>query len=111
MKKISFIYVLALVTAFSLNAEIKDKEVLTEFFTGCVEESDETFDSIFSVGDQYEYCGCTTNEISKNLTFEELLQLGVQTFGASEEEILLLTLANEKLMSAATTCVGKLLNQ
>ena len=78
MKKISFIYVLALVTAFGLNAEIKDKEVLTEFYY-CISESDETFDSIFSVGDQYEYCGCTN--VSKNLTFEELLQLGVQTFG------------------------------
>ena len=74
--KYLYLVIVSLIIPFNIQAEISNKAFLTSILLGCVEEEDENFSEIFSVGEQIEFCGCYVNSISKNMDTKEVLSLG-----------------------------------
>ena len=70
MKKIAFI-IFTLLISFNAKAEIESRELLDEIFYGCASDDEDWL----TTGELYEYCGCTTNVISKVLSIEDILRL------------------------------------
>mgnify|MGYP005707726539 CR=1 FL=1 len=70
MKKIALI-IFTLLISFNTNAEIESRELLDEIFYGCASDDEDWL----TTGELYEYCGCTTNVISKVLSIEDILRL------------------------------------
>ena len=75
MKNI-YLAIISLIISFNAQAEIENKAFLSSILLGCVEEEDENFSAMFSVGEQIEFCGCYVNSISKNMDTKEVLSLG-----------------------------------
>ena len=70
MKYISiFLIFLSSILTFNVHAEINSRAVLDEFFVGCASEDDENF----TIGESYEYCGCMTNVLSKELDLNPMV--------------------------------------
>ena len=63
---------LALPTA--VNAEIKNKAIISNTFNACVEQDE--YPS--GIGYQYSYCGCFVNKVSKGMTYKEFLGLELE---------------------------------
>jgi len=111
MKYIS-ILILSLLLPLNVQAEVKSKKLLDEFFIGCVSEEDE----MFSIGEGYEYCGCVTNVIYKELNTKELLDLSMSILknssGMTEEEAENLAiqklLENNAISDGVVSCLVKL---
>ena len=109
MNRIALIF-LTLFISFTANAEIQSKELLDEVFYGCASEDEDWL----TTGELYEYCGCTTNVISKALSLEDLLRLGLEFLESgdiSEEEAerkaFATLLQNEEVTEGIVKCLGK----
>ena len=109
MKKIAFI-IFTLLISFNTNAEIESIELLDEIFYGCASDDEDWL----TTGELYEYCGCTTNVISKVLSIEDILRLGLELLesdGISEEEAerkaIATLLQNDEVTQGIVKCLGK----
>ena len=108
MKKINIIifFGAVLLLSFEAKTEIKNQEVLMAYFQGCVEDDN----PILSLGDSFEFCGCSANLISSDMDMEELLRL---SFDALQEEDYenqnKKILANEKVKEILIKCAAKVL--
>ena len=115
MKYIS-IFLVSLLLSFNVQAEIENRELLNSILEGCVEEEDDEFSEIFSVGDQIEVCGCYVNVISKTMDAKELIKLGLEVIkegdGLNEEitdEQIDILFNNEKILDGVLSCMVKIL--
>lgn len=113
MKYISiFLIFLSSILTFNVHAEINSRVVLDEFFVGCASADDENF----TIGESYEYCGCMTNVLSKELDLKELLRLSLnllnETEGMTEDEAeqiaLSMILENDVITDGLLNCLVKL---
>ena len=109
MKKIAFI-VLTVLISFNAKAEIESRELLDEIFYGCASDDEDWL----TTGELYEYCGCSTNVISKVLSIEDILRLGLElleTDNISEEEAerkaIATLLQNDEVTQGIVKCLGK----
>ena len=110
--KIISLLIISLLLPLNGQAEIKSRELLDEFFIGCVSEED----AMFTIGEIYEYCGCLTNTISKELDTKELLDLSMEILkesnGMTEEEAENIAieklLQNEAIIDGVVSCLVKL---
>ena len=107
---------ISLVISLSAHAKIENKVFLNSILLGCVEEEDEEFSAIFSVGDQFEFCGCYVNEIAKNMDIKEAVSLGLDILkegDSFDEEIndeqLEILLSNKKIEEGLINCMVKVL--
>ena len=115
MKYIS-IFLVSLLLSFNVQAEIENRELLNYVLKGCVEEEDDEFSEIFSVGDQIEVCGCYVNIISKTMDAKELIKLGLNVMKEGDglnEEIndaqIDILFNNEKILDGVLSCMVKIL--
>ncbi len=98
--------------SFNANAEINNRDLLNDFFEGCASEEEVGF----SIGEVYEYCGCMTNVLAKELDTEELLGLSLnllsETDGMTEKEAekiaLKMILENNEITDGLLSCLVKL---
>ncbi len=109
MNKVVLI-IFTLLISFNANAEIQSKELLDEIFYSCASEDEDWL----SAGELYEYCGCTTNVISKVLSIEDILRLGLELLESddiSEEEAerkaIATLLKNDDVTQGIVKCLGK----
>lgn len=66
----------------SAHAEITSEFFLFEVFDGCIEEPTEHT----TLGAQLEYCACSTNLMSKEMTLEEATLLSLDIMAAHDDE-------------------------
>ncbi len=113
MKYISiFLIFVSSILTLNVHAEINSRALLDDFFVGCASEDDENF----TIGESYEYCGCMTNVLSKELDPKELLRLSLnllnETEGMTEEEAeqiaLSMILENDAITDGLLSCLVKL---
>ena len=109
MKFFSLIFLTIFIT-FNAKAEIQSRELLDEIFYGCASDDEDWL----TTGELYEYCGCTTNVISKVLSIEDILRLGLELLEAdniSEEEAEKMAIAsllqNDEVTQGIVKCLGK----
>ena len=114
--KYIYLAIISLIMSFNAQAEIENKELLNSILESCVEEEDDLFNEFFSVGEQFEYCGCYVNMISKTMNTKELMSLGLDLLkegdGLNEEindEQLKILFNNEKIAAGLISCLGKVL--
>ena len=114
--KYIYLAIISLIISFGAHAEIENKVFLNEIQLGCVEEEDEEFSAIFSVGDQFEFCGCYVNQIAKNMDIKEAVSLGLAMlkegdgFGEDiNDEQLDILLSNKKIEEGLINCMVKVL--
>ena len=111
MKHISLFFV-SLLLSLNTQAEIKSRALLDGFFVGCVNEDE----AAFTMGESYEYCGCMTNTLAKELDTEELLVLSLELIresgGMTEDEAKNLALQkileNDTITEGIIACLVKL---
>ena len=96
--------------------KLKIENFLNSMLEGCVEEEDDGFSEIFSVGDQIEICGCYVNVISKTMDTKELVMLGLDILKEGDgfdEEItdaqIDILFNNEKISDGIFSCMVKVL--
>ena len=98
---------LPLLAAISLptavNAEIKNKTIISNTFNACVEQDEYPN----GIGYQYSYCGCFVNKASKGMTTQEFLGVGLEVEykddPRSQEKALL---ANKKIKKYIIDCMS-----
>ena len=64
----------AFVLPTTVNAEIKNKTIISNTFNACVEQDEYPN----GIGYQYSYCGCFVNKVSKGTTTNEFLALDLE---------------------------------
>jgi len=107
-----FLIFVSSILTLNANAQINSRALLDDFFVGCAAEDNEDF----TVGESYEYCGCMTNVLSKELDPEELLRLSLnllsETDGMTEDEAdqiaLKMILENDSITDGLLSCLVKL---
>ena len=108
MKKKIFLPIFFILFLSNAIAQIDNEEILMNFFTQCNQGKADGF----SIGSQIEYCGCATNQISKNMTLEELMQMGLEMYQNSEnmddETALRYILNNKKMSDMLIKCMTKI---
>ena len=114
--KYIYLTLMSLIISFSVNAKIENKVFLNQILLGCVEEEDEAFSAIFSVGDQIEFCGCYVNEIAENMDIKDVLSLGLDMLKEGDgfdaeinDEQLDILLNNKKIEEGLINCMVKVL--
>ena len=114
--KYIYLTFISLIISLSAHATIENKVFLNSILLGCVEEEDEEFSAIFSVGDQFEFCGCYVNQIAKNMDIKEAVSLGLDMlkegdgFGEDiNDEQLDILLSNKKIEEGLINCMVKVL--
>ena len=80
MKLLLLSQLAALALSTAVNAEIKNKTIISNTFNACV-ELDKYPNGI---GYQYSYCGCFVNKISKGMTTKEFIELDLALQSESE---------------------------
>ena len=109
MKKTILSIILFFFTFLSLDSaysEITSKELLNQIFVGCVEEDTE---DTFSAGQQFKYCGCAVEKISKQMEVEEVMYLGLDMLKAeNEDERDKIIFSNDKFSTIIVQCVSDL---
>ena len=98
---------LPLLAAISLptavNAEIKNKTIISNTFNACVEQDEYPN----GIGYQYSYCGCFVNKVSKGMNPREFLALDLEVQyeedSVSQEKTLL---ANQKIKKYIIDCLS-----
>jgi hypothetical protein len=121
MKKKSVVYLILmlLLSTGVVHAKITNKAVLMEIFDGCIEEGKD-YDNlvkIIGVGSTFEYCGCATNELSKNMNIKDLMNTGIAvlveggetTDGELSDKQLAIALKNKNFSNAIVDCMSKLM--
>ena len=105
IKSMIFGIILITILTHPAIAEIKDREILSAFFDGCISEAGEMND-----GMAFEYCGCATNKISQNMTIEEILDIdkNLQSVGTDKERNDII-LSNKKFKSLIKKCLNSAL--
>ena len=84
-------------------AEIQNKAMLAEIFSGCVDQ--ETVKSGW--GFQYAYCGCFVNKVSRGMTLREATNIGLDILEVEhqgEAAVMGVALANRKIKSYVSEC-------
>lgn len=73
-----FFFTLCVLVFFSQFANAWTFENLDTITEGCIDQSKSltsSGDTDWEIGENYEYCGCTTNGISKNFSLSEVIDL------------------------------------
>ena len=73
-----FFFKLCVLVFFSEFANAWTFENLDTITEGCIDQSKSltsSGDTDWEIGENYEYCGCTTNGISKNFSLSEVIDL------------------------------------
>ena len=88
-----------------------------EIFDGCI-SSGKDYDGLtrmMGVGGTFEYCGCATNEMSKNMNIKDVMMVGVDILAEGGEIIegeisdkqLAIALRNKNFSNAVVECMSK----
>ena len=103
MKHSLVLLIAAFVLPATVNAEIKDKTIISNTFNACVEQDEYPN----GIGYQYSYCGCFVNKVSKGMTYKEFLGLELEAQleddPRSQEKALL---ANQKIKKYIVDCMS-----
>tara|TARA_B100000214_G_scaffold158501_1_gene113790 strand:- start:809 stop:1135 length:327 start_codon:yes stop_codon:yes gene_type:complete len=103
MKHSLVFLIAAFVLPTTVNAEIKNKTIISNIFNSCVEQDEYPN----GIGYQYSYCGCFVNKVSKGMTYKEFLGLELEAQfeddPRSQEKALL---ANQKIKSYIVDCLS-----
>jgi hypothetical protein len=70
-----------LLFSLSAHAAIEDREFLNEIFGGCVANEIDMLDA----GESFEYCGCVTNIVSKEMDMIEILEMTLEILKESDD--------------------------
>ena len=77
-------YINLLIASFLLSlgaqATIEDREFLNEIFVGCISNEVDILDA----GESFEYCGCVTNIVSKEMDMIEILEMTLEILKESD---------------------------
>jgi hypothetical protein len=119
MKKknvVSLILTLLLSTGV-VHAKITNKAFLMEIFNGCIAEGKDYDDlaKMIGVGGTFEYCGCATNEMSKNMNIKDVMNVGIDvlveggeiTEGEMSDKQLAIALRNKNFSNAIVECMSQ----
>jgi hypothetical protein len=119
MKKknvVSLILTLLLSTG-AVHAKITNKAFLMEIFNGCIAEGKDYDDlaKMIGVGGTFEYCGCATNEMSKNMNIKDVMNVGIDvlveggeiTEGGMSDKQLAIALRNKNFSNAIVECMSQ----
>ena len=87
------------------SAQITSRPFLQEMFNGCIAEATDDI----PLGNFYDYCGCATANIAKNMTLEEAMLMGLEVIESGKEKEMEVLLANKKMKDAFVQCVPRLL--
>ena len=71
----------SLLLSLSVQAEIEDREFLNEIFVGCISNEVDILDA----GESFEYCGCVTNTVSKEMDMIEILEMSLEILKESDD--------------------------
>ena len=103
MKHSLVFLIAAFVLPTTVNAEIKNKTIISNTFNSCVEQDEYPN----GIGYQYSYCGCFVNKVSKGMTYKEFLGIELEAQleddPRSQEKALL---ANQKIKSYIVDCLS-----
>ena len=88
-------------------AEITSRPMLQEMFNGCIAEATDDV----PLGNFYDYCGCATANIAKNMTLEEVMRIGIDVIEGGEQKEVEIMLTNKKMKDAFLECVPRLLGE
>jgi hypothetical protein len=112
MKRLLLLF--SILISFNSYGEINNRAFLETIFNECSSPGPD-FDELaqlIGVGGVFEYCGCTVNEMSKNMDLRDMVQLGVDALAVGfnpEEEIsneqLSLMFKNEQFSNAVVECM------
>jgi hypothetical protein len=121
MKKknvVSLILTLLLSTGV-VHAKITNKAFLMEIFNGCIAEGKDYDDlaKMIGVGGTFEYCGCATNEMSKNMNIKDVMNVGIDvlveggeiTEGEMSDKQLAIALRNKNFSNAIVECMSQVM--
>ena len=122
MKKKSVVYLILmlLLSTGVVHAKITNKAFLMEIFDGCIAEGKD-YDNlvkIIGVGSTFEYCGCATNELSKNMNIKDLMNTGIAvlveggetTDGELSDKQLAIALKNKNFSNAIAVCMSQVMD-
>ena len=122
MKKKSVVYLILmlLLSTGVVHAKITNKAFLMEIFDGCIAEGKD-YDNlvkIIGVGSTFEYCGCATNELSKNMNIKDLMKVGVEIIvdggdnieGEMTDKQLAIALKNKNFSNAIAVCMSQVMD-
>jgi len=121
MKKknvVSLILTLLLSTGV-VHAKITNKAFLMEIFNGCIAEGKDYDDlaKMIGVGGTFEYCGCATNEMSKNMNIKDVMNVGIDalveggeiTEGEMSDKQLAIALRNKNFSNVIVECMSQVM--
>ena len=106
MKKFAFTFAFLVFASVPVQAQEMNWIILQSIFEGCmsaVEPGEQAYYGMY-----LEYCGCYTHGISKTITAEELMELGLD-FQDSESEIEDSLLSNKKFRKIIVKCGAKII--
>jgi 5S rRNA maturation endonuclease (ribonuclease M5) len=118
-KNVVYLILMLLLSTGVVHAKITNKAFLMEIFDGCIAEGKD-YDNlvkIIGVGSTFEYCGCATNELSKNMNIKDLMKVGVEIIvdggdnieGEMTDKQLAIALKNKNFSNAIVDCMSKLM--
>ena len=103
MKHSLVLLIAAFVLPATVNAEIKDKTIISNTFNACVEQDEYPN----GIGYQYSYCGCFVNKVSKGMTYKEFI--GLELEAQLEDDPITqekAVLANQKIKKYIVDCLS-----
>lgn len=102
-----------------VHAKITNKAFLMEVFDGCIAEGKDydELTKMIGVGGTFEYCGCATNEMSKNMNIKDVMNVGVDvlveggeiTEGEMSDKQLAIALRNKNFSNAIVECLSRVM--
>ena len=118
-KNVVYLILMLLLSTGVVHAIITNKVFLMEIFDGCIAEGKD-YDNLVKmtgVGGSFEYCGCATNEISKNMNIKDLMKVGVEMIaeggdsiqGEMSDKQLAIALKNKNLSNAIVDCMSQVM--
>jgi len=116
-KKTIFTFIFTLLLIGVAQAKITNKAFLIEIFDGCIADGKDydELSNMIGVGGTFEYCGCATNEMSKNMNIKDVMNVAVDvlaeggeiTEGEVSDKQLAVALRNKNFSNAIVECFSK----
>ncbi len=110
LRSLALLLISPLIFSSASIAEIRNKELLSEIFNGCVEQEEASY----GWGFQYAYCGCYVHKIANGMTFREVTSLGLDLLEVQyrgEQAVASVALANRKIKSYIAECADSVYQQ